>query len=169
MRRSNITSLFGLISLIMQIFSYFLTLSIDSTIAIVSLAIGIPSVVFLLIPSIFLAHYEVRSPTRESEVYEKKIWGNFTIKMYSSRFEFSEHPLGALFSSFYGIFFLLSGLFIGPLMIEKWPLVRNPILGMTLIILWILCGILGIMGAILYRDPRSPNKHAPKGIIWQEP
>ena len=157
---SKITSLLGIISLIMQICSYTLTLTIESIITTTSFAIGITISVFFLIPSIFLAFYEIRSPSRGSE-YERRFKGGFIIRLYTSGFELSDHPLGAMFSLLYGISFLLSGLFFGLLMLEYPPSTGNPTSGMIIIILWILSGILGIVGAFLYRDFRSPDKRHP--------
>ena len=154
---SKITSLFGIISLLMQICSYTLLPTIESIIAATSFAIGIMVSIFFLIPSIFLAFYEIRSPSRGSE-YERKFKGGFMMKMYPSGFELADHPLGAMFSLFYGISFLLSGLFIGLLMLESVPTTENPTSETILVILWILSGILGIVGAFLYRDYRSPDK-----------
>lgn len=165
---SKITSLLGIVSLIMQICSYTLTITIESIITTTSFAIGITISVFFLIPSIFLAFYEIRSPSRGSE-YERRFKGGFILRLYLSGFKFSDHPLGAIFSLLYGISFLLSGLFVGLLMLEYVPPTENPTPGITLVILWILSGILGIVGAFLYRDYRSPDKHTPRSINWQEP
>lgn len=158
MKRSKIASFIGIISLVLQIYSYTITPAIGSIFAYAFLALGISFSVLFLIPAIILDYYEFRSRPYDPEKYGKRRWVNVR-KLYDT-------PLGPMFSTYSAISFLLIGMGMGFIMFEQVPPTGSPTLGVVLVILWIICGILGIVAAIVYHDDKSPKKRIPKSIIW---
>jgi len=153
MRRSRITSLLGISSLILQICSYIIIPAVDSVIAFGVFFIGgLIFTIILIIPSIFLSYFEVRFPSLSQKELNRK-WISY------KRRAFAKSPAGVYFSGFYGLMFLMFGSFMGAQMFIEVPPQGSPILGIVLVIFSILTGIFGIVAALVYRDDRSPKKH----------
>jgi hypothetical protein len=152
MRRSRITSLLGIISLILQICSYIIIPNVDSVIAFGVFFIGglIFTIIFI-IPSIFLSYFKVRFPSLSQKELKRK-WISY------KRIAAAESPAGVYFSVGYGLMFLMLGSIMGATMFYEAPPKGSPILGLVLVILSILTGILGIVAALVYRDKKSPKK-----------
>lgn len=137
MKRSRITSYLGIISLglgiIQGILMYFLDLDsnyINSIFLIPIFLVGV-----IVFPSIVCSYFELQ--------VKKHTW-DFSLNR-------EPKPAGRALSLIYGIAFLLIGLLINIMSFIISKSIKSIEIGLSFI-LWIVIGILGITGAIIYRD-----------------
>ena len=143
MKRSRITFLLGIVSLVLSMTSIIFALIMDIRFFMVLfLGVSLFCSILLIIPATIGAYFE-----------------KYARKGFRHR---GGAPIGRSGSTSYGITFLASGLFGGYILFGWVPpehRLTSPILGIIVLILYILIGLLGIVAAIVYHDDKiKPSK-----------